>query len=172
MYCTWAWPPKFHRPRWTISCTSQVPFGFSNLRDERLYHFHKLYAESYTTNTYNLEAPWNPVIDSILEGVVKVSDKLDRSIDMAVQQEQPLVSPALAAAAVDANNAMTSSKHKGTVYPDVFALQYLIEVLNNFRDLTCKDIGHNEIDYLVFYIMAWRKYGEPQIACRRPQKLL
>ena len=41
----------------------------------------------------NLEALWKHVA-SILEGVIKrVSDKLDHSIDMAVQQEQPLARP-------------------------------------------------------------------------------
>jgi hypothetical protein len=78
-----------------------------------------------------------------------VSDNLGRSIDMAIQQEQPLAPPAFAAAAVNADSTITS-KHKGTVYPDVFVLRYLLQVRDNFRNLTHRNMGHNEIDYLVF----------------------
>jgi hypothetical protein len=106
---------------------------FANLNAERLYHFH----------TRNLEAPWKPVVASTLEGVIKkVSDKLGCSIDMAVQQEQPLAPPAFAAASVHANSTMTSSKHKGTVYPDVVVLRYLVQVRDHFRNTTHKNLGH------------------------------
>jgi len=44
---------------------------------------------------------------------------------------------------------MTSSKHKGTVYPDISALHYLLAVNTNFRTLTFANMGHNEIEYLV-----------------------
>lgn len=122
---------------------------FSNVKNERLYRFHKLYAESYVTNLRNLEAPWKPVIASLLEEIVqKVCITLGSSIDVAVQQEQPLAPPALTTASINADSTMTSSKHKGTVYPDISVLRYLLGV-NNFRTLTCNNMGHQEIDYLV-----------------------
>ena len=34
---------------------------FRDAKDERIYRFHKLFAESYVTNLRNLEAPWKPV---------------------------------------------------------------------------------------------------------------
>jgi len=80
--------------------------------------------------------------------VKKVCEKLP-SMDIAVQQEQPLAPPALATASVNADSTMTSSKHKGTVYPDISALHYLLAVNTNFRTLTFANMGHNEIEYLV-----------------------
>ena len=119
---------------------------FTDLNDERFYRFHKIYAESYTTNLRNLEAPWKPVIASILEAIVK--KVCDPSIYLTVQQEQPIASPALAAAAVNADSTMTASNHKGTVYPDVSVIRYLLDV-DNFRNLMPTSIDHTKIDYLI-----------------------
>lgn len=125
-------------------------FPFSNIKDERLYRLHKLYAESYVTNLRNFEAPWKPVITSVLEAIVKkVHQELSPSVDITVQQEQPLAPPALAAASVDAQTTMTTSRHKGTVYPDISVLRYLVDANTDFRTLTRHDMGHKEVDYLV-----------------------
>ena len=125
---------------------------FARVKAERLYHYHKVYAESYATNPRNLEAPWKPVYASILEALVmRVMDKLGLSIDLSVQQEQPLAPPELAAAAVDADTTLTS-RHRGTVYPDVFILRYLLNFTDNdsFHNVTYDKVGHDSIDYLVF----------------------
>lgn len=120
---------------------------FTSIDDERLYRYHKLFAESYTTNLRNLEAPWKPVIASVLEAIIKKVCE-ERQLSIAVQQEQPLAPPTLSAAATDANRTI-SSKHKGTVYPDVSVLRYLVDPDLNFRTISSKDMGHNAVDYLV-----------------------
>ena len=111
---------------------------------------HRLYAESYVTNLRNLEAPWKPVIASVLEAIVKkVCDEQEPSINLAVQQEQPLASPALAAASVNADSTMTSSNHRGTVYPDVSVFRYLLDIHDKFQMFTYNDMNHKNIDYLI-----------------------
>jgi len=121
---------------------------FTSVEDERLYRFHKLFAESYVTNLRNLEAPWKPVIASVLDAIIKNVGARRPSIDIAVQQEQPLAPPALSAASTDADRTMTGSKHKGTVYPDVSVLRYLLAD-PNFRTLSPINMGHEAVDYLV-----------------------
>lgn len=75
--------------------------------------------------------------------------ELELSIDIAVQQEQPLASPSLAATSVDAERTMTSSKHKGTVYPDVSVIWYLMDKNIDFRTLISTNMGHDGVDYLI-----------------------
>ena len=137
----------------TLTTPNRLSQPFARLGAERLFHYHKIYAESYRTNPRNLEAPWKPVYASILEALVmQVKDRLPGpQIDLDVQQEQPLAPPALAASAVDSDTTLTV-KHKGTVYPDVFILRYLLKVEegNSFHDFTYDKIGHDSIDYLVF----------------------
>lgn len=118
---------------------------FTSTDDERLYHCHKLFAESFTTNLRNLEAPWKPVIASVLEAIV---EKARSSANMAVQQEQPLAPPVLSAASQDADRTMTSN-HKGTLYPDVSVLRYLVGADSNFRAVSRNDMNHTAVDYLV-----------------------
>ncbi len=144
--------PAFVRlefPILPVSLTYGSMQPFTSVEDERLYRFHKLFAESYVTNVRNLEAPWKPVIASVLDAIVKkVCETRRPSIDIAVQQEQPLAPPALSAASTDANRTMTSSKHKGTVYPDVSVLRYLVAD-PDFRAVSHSDMGHKAVDYLV-----------------------
>ena len=147
-------PGRFVRRKSILTSTpsDRTAQPFARLKASRLYHYNKIYAESYATNPRNLEAPWKPVFASILEALVmQVMDKLGLSIDLSVQQEQPLAPPALAAAAVDADTTLTS-KHRGTVYPDVFILRYLLNVGDHesFYNVTYDRVGHDSIDYLVF----------------------
>ena len=57
---------------------------------------------------------------------MQISDK-HPSIDLTVQQEQPIPPLALVAASQDANTTMTTPKHKGTLYPDVSILRYVLD---------------------------------------------
>jgi len=122
---------------------------FRNVKDERLYRFHKLYAESYVTNLRNLEAPWKPVVASVLDAIVQRIYEIYPSIDLSVQQEQPLPPPSLAAASVDADGTMTASRHKGTVYPDISILRYLLGTNKDFQTFIPKNMEHKVVDYLV-----------------------
>jgi len=122
---------------------------FRNVKDERLYRFHKLYAESYVTNLRNLEAPWKPVVASVLDAIVQRVYEKYPLIDLSVQQEQPLPPPSLAAASVDADGTMTASRHKGTVYPDISILRYLLGTNDDFQTFTPGKMEHKAVDYLV-----------------------
>jgi hypothetical protein len=43
----------------------------SRSKDELLYRFHKVFCGSYVSNLWNLEAPWKPVVASVLEAFVE-----------------------------------------------------------------------------------------------------
>lgn len=44
---------------------------------------------------------------------------------------------------------MTSSNHRGTVYPDVSVFRYLLDIHDKFQMFTYNDMNHKNIDYLI-----------------------